>query len=64
MMCIQPPIADAIAIGTRDLTLNSNVKSSIARNMPEIGVPKAAARPAPAPVATRILLSVDVTLIS
>ena len=57
-------MADAIAIGTRDLTLNSNVKSSIASKIPEIGVPKAAANPAPAPIATRLLRSDAVTLIN
>ncbi|MDG7006822.1 MAG: hypothetical protein JRN06_01105 [Nitrososphaerota archaeon] len=61
-MCIQAPMADAMATGTKDLTLNSNNRSSIARRTAAMGVPKVAAIPAAAPEAKRIFLSAPVML--
>jgi len=63
-MCIQAPMADAMATGMRDFTLNSKRRSSITRNTAEIGVPNVADMPAAAPLANRILLSEPVTLIN
>ena len=57
-------MADAIAIGIKDFTRNSNSSSSMTRNTAEIGVPNVAAIPAAAPHDNRILLSEPVTLIS
>ncbi len=63
-MCIHTPMADAIATGIRDFTLNSKSSSSITRKTAEIGVPNVAAIPAAAPHDKRILLSDPVTLMS